>query len=111
MIFSAAHLVGDSYKCPADQLKMISLQQNMKKGPVVARLMKIMLHFYLVFTIAFTFSFVVKVRHTFDNEFENICVHVVVGLNCLYNNGSKKAFKVFGLFFLSGQTRDFQPSM
>ncbi|XP_041101473.1 probable C-mannosyltransferase DPY19L4 isoform X1 [Polyodon spathula] len=36
------------------------LQQNMKKGPVVARLMKIMLHFYLVFTIAFTFSFVVK---------------------------------------------------
>ncbi|MGH0134876.1 UNVERIFIED_CONTAM: hypothetical protein FKN15_067574 [Acipenser sinensis] len=36
------------------------LQQNMKKGPVIARLMKIMLHFYLVFTIAFTFSFVVK---------------------------------------------------
>ncbi|KAL4629776.1 putative C-mannosyltransferase DPY19L4 isoform X1 [Arapaima gigas] len=36
------------------------LQQNMKVGRVVARLMKILLHFYLVFTIGITFSYLVK---------------------------------------------------
>ena len=33
----------------------------MKKGPLVARLMKILLHFYLVFTTAITFNYVIKV--------------------------------------------------
>ena len=36
-------------------------QKNMKKGPLVARLMKILLHFYLVFTTAITFNYVIKV--------------------------------------------------
>uniref|UniRef100_A0A8C4T2X7 Dpy-19 like 4 n=1 Tax=Erpetoichthys calabaricus TaxID=27687 RepID=A0A8C4T2X7_ERPCA len=38
------------------------LQHNLKKGSFVARVMKIMLHFYLVFTISFMFRFVAKVR-------------------------------------------------
>ncbi|XP_036371494.1 probable C-mannosyltransferase DPY19L4 [Megalops cyprinoides] len=36
------------------------LQHNMKIGSPVARLMKILLHFYLVFTIGITFSYMVK---------------------------------------------------
>lgn len=36
-------------------------QQNLKVGPLVARLMKILLHFYLVFTIGIAFSYLVKV--------------------------------------------------
>ncbi|XP_032391788.1 probable C-mannosyltransferase DPY19L4 isoform X1 [Etheostoma spectabile] len=35
-------------------------QQKMKKGPFVARLMKLFLHFHLVFTTAITFSYLVK---------------------------------------------------
>nr|XP_023648814.1 probable C-mannosyltransferase DPY19L4 isoform X2 [Paramormyrops kingsleyae] len=36
------------------------LQHNLKVGPPLARLMKILLHFYLVFTIGITFSYLVK---------------------------------------------------
>ncbi|XP_076850215.1 putative C-mannosyltransferase DPY19L4 isoform X2 [Brachyhypopomus gauderio] len=36
------------------------LQQNMKIGPLVARLMKIVLHLYLVFTTGITFNYLVK---------------------------------------------------
>ncbi|XP_032391789.1 probable C-mannosyltransferase DPY19L4 isoform X2 [Etheostoma spectabile] len=35
-------------------------EQKMKKGPFVARLMKLFLHFHLVFTTAITFSYLVK---------------------------------------------------
>ncbi|KAJ8000274.1 hypothetical protein DPEC_G00203140 [Dallia pectoralis] len=35
-------------------------QQNMKMGPLVARVMKIFLHFYLCFTTGITFSYMVK---------------------------------------------------
>ncbi|XP_031151536.1 probable C-mannosyltransferase DPY19L4 isoform X1 [Sander lucioperca] len=35
-------------------------QQKMKKGPLVARVMKLFLHFHLVFTTAITFSYLVK---------------------------------------------------
>ncbi|CAB1321222.1 unnamed protein product [Coregonus sp. 'balchen'] len=37
-------------------------QQNMKMGPLVARLMKVFLHFYLCFTTGITYSYVAKVR-------------------------------------------------
>ncbi|KAK1789246.1 hypothetical protein P4O66_015181, partial [Electrophorus voltai] len=36
------------------------LQQNMKMGPLVARLMKLVLHLYLVFTTGITFNYLVK---------------------------------------------------
>ncbi|XP_060916478.1 probable C-mannosyltransferase DPY19L4 isoform X2 [Labrus mixtus] len=35
-------------------------QQNMKMGPLVARVMKLFLHFHLVFTTGITFSYLVK---------------------------------------------------
>ncbi|KAG7273584.1 hypothetical protein CRUP_019830 [Coryphaenoides rupestris] len=35
-------------------------QQNMKVGPIFARLMKLFFHFYLVFTTGITFSYLVK---------------------------------------------------
>ncbi|KAM6904289.1 putative C-mannosyltransferase DPY19L4 [Lycodopsis pacificus] len=35
-------------------------QQKMKMGPLVARVMKLVLHFYLVFTTGITFSYLVK---------------------------------------------------
>ncbi|XP_066572026.1 probable C-mannosyltransferase DPY19L4 isoform X3 [Amia ocellicauda] len=58
------------------------LQQNMKRGPFVARLMKILLRFYLVFTIAITFSYVVK-RIIPVNESDHIFkfLEVKFGLN------------------------------
>nr|XP_057903325.1 probable C-mannosyltransferase DPY19L4 isoform X2 [Doryrhamphus excisus] len=36
------------------------LQQKMKKGPLVARVMKLFLHFHLVFTTGITFNYLVK---------------------------------------------------
>ncbi|KAG7324499.1 hypothetical protein KOW79_012515 [Hemibagrus wyckioides] len=36
------------------------LQQKMKMGPLVARLMKIVLHLYLVFTASITFNYLIK---------------------------------------------------
>lgn len=38
------------------------LQQKMKMGPLVARVMKLFLHFHLVFTTGITFSYLVKVE-------------------------------------------------
>lgn len=35
-------------------------QQNLKKGPIVARIIKLFLHFYLVFTTSITFNYLVK---------------------------------------------------
>lgn len=35
-------------------------QQNMKRGPVMARIIKLFLHFYLVFTTSITFSYLIK---------------------------------------------------
>lgn len=35
----------------------------MKVGPLVARVMKLFLHFYLVFTSGITYSYLVKVNH------------------------------------------------
>ncbi|KAI4889481.1 hypothetical protein NFI96_015241 [Prochilodus magdalenae] len=51
--------------CPLLSLLVASLlarylQQNMKMGPLVARLMKIVLHLYLVFTTGITFNYLVK---------------------------------------------------
>lgn len=47
-------------------------QQKMKVGPLVARVMKLCLHFHLVFTTGITFSYLVKVRsHT--GLFWHIC--------------------------------------
>lgn len=37
------------------------MQQKMKMGPLVARVMKLFLHFHLVFTTGITFSYLVKV--------------------------------------------------
>lgn len=35
-------------------------QQNMKRGPVMARIIKLFLHFYLVFTTSITFNYLIK---------------------------------------------------
>ncbi|XP_015212978.1 probable C-mannosyltransferase DPY19L4 isoform X1 [Lepisosteus oculatus] len=58
------------------------LQQNMKKGPLVTRLIKILLHFYLVFTISIMFHYVVK-RIIPVNESDHIFrfLEVKFGLN------------------------------
>ena len=37
-------------------------QQKMKMGPLVARVMKLFLHFHLVFSTGITFSYLVKVK-------------------------------------------------
>uniref|UniRef100_A0A3B4AFR3 Uncharacterized protein n=1 Tax=Periophthalmus magnuspinnatus TaxID=409849 RepID=A0A3B4AFR3_9GOBI len=37
-------------------------QQNMKRGPVMARIIKLFLHFYLVFTTSITFNYLIKVH-------------------------------------------------
>uniref|UniRef100_H3AWE0 Dpy-19 like 4 n=1 Tax=Latimeria chalumnae TaxID=7897 RepID=H3AWE0_LATCH len=36
------------------------IQKNMKKGPFIARIMKVMLHFYVVITITVTLNFIMK---------------------------------------------------
>ncbi|XP_030644316.1 probable C-mannosyltransferase DPY19L4 [Chanos chanos] len=59
-----------------------SFQQNMKVGPLVARLMKILLHFYLVFTIAVTFNYVVKkIIPVNESDFSLKFLEVKFGLN------------------------------
>lgn len=40
---------------------MFLLQQNMKKGPLVARVLKLFLHLHLVFTSGITFNYFIKV--------------------------------------------------
>lgn len=40
------------------------LQQKMKMGPLVARVLKLFLHFHLVFTTGITFSYLLKVKIT-----------------------------------------------
>ncbi|KPP76910.1 hypothetical protein Z043_103709, partial [Scleropages formosus] len=58
------------------------LQQNMKAGRMAARLMKIVLHFYLVFTIGITFSYIIK-KTIPVNESDHILkfLEVKFGLN------------------------------
>lgn len=41
---------------------LLLLQQKMKMGPLVARVLKLFLHFHLVFTTGITFSYLVKVK-------------------------------------------------
>lgn len=57
-------------------------QQNMKMGPLVARLMKTCLHFYLVFTTGITFSYVVnRLMPANENDFLLKFLEVKFGLN------------------------------
>ncbi|XP_056154388.1 probable C-mannosyltransferase DPY19L4 isoform X2 [Lampris incognitus] len=57
-------------------------QQNMKMGPLVARLMKLFLHFYLVFTTGITFSYLVKkLIPVSDGDFVLKFLEVKFGLN------------------------------
>ncbi|XP_049606479.1 probable C-mannosyltransferase DPY19L4 isoform X1 [Syngnathus scovelli] len=58
------------------------LQQKMKKGPLVARMMKLFLHFHLVFTTAITFNYLVKkVVPVGEGEFVLKFLEVKFGLN------------------------------
>lgn len=52
------------------------LQQNMKKGPLVARVLKLTLHLHLVFTTSITFNYLIKVtlQHVRLKDFFLICV-------------------------------------
>ncbi|XP_012988340.1 probable C-mannosyltransferase DPY19L4 isoform X2 [Esox lucius] len=57
-------------------------QQNMKNGPLVARVMKIFLHFYLSFTTGITFSYMVKrLMPVGDSDFILKFLEVKFGLN------------------------------
>ncbi|XP_028819763.1 probable C-mannosyltransferase DPY19L4 isoform X2 [Denticeps clupeoides] len=57
-------------------------QQNMKMGPLVARLMKLLLHFYLVFTTGVTFNYVVKkLLLSSDSDFTVKFLEAKFGLN------------------------------
>ncbi|XP_075995626.1 putative C-mannosyltransferase DPY19L4 [Genypterus blacodes] len=57
-------------------------KQNIKMGPFVARLVKLFLHFYLVFTAGITFSFVVKrLTAVSDSDFILKFLEVKFGLN------------------------------
>ncbi|KAK6300143.1 probable C-mannosyltransferase DPY19L4 isoform X1 [Coregonus clupeaformis] len=57
-------------------------QQNMKMGPLVARLIKIFLHFYLCFTTGITFSYVVKrLMPVSESDFILKFLEVKFGLN------------------------------
>lgn len=57
-------------------------QQNMKMGPLVARLLKLFLHFYLVFTTGITFSYVVKrLLPVNESDFMLKFLEVKFGLN------------------------------
>ncbi|XP_057683120.1 probable C-mannosyltransferase DPY19L4 isoform X2 [Corythoichthys intestinalis] len=58
------------------------LQQKMKKGPLVARVIKLLLHFHLVFTTAITFNYLIKkVVPVGDGEFILKFLEVKFGLN------------------------------
>ncbi|XP_067111690.1 probable C-mannosyltransferase DPY19L4 [Osmerus mordax] len=57
-------------------------QQNMKMGPLVARVMKILLHFYLVFTTGITFSYLVnRLMPGNENDYLFKFLEVKFGLN------------------------------
>uniref|UniRef100_A0A4W5N4R1 Dpy-19 like 4 n=1 Tax=Hucho hucho TaxID=62062 RepID=A0A4W5N4R1_9TELE len=57
-------------------------QQNMKMGPLVARLMKVFLHFYLCFTTGITFSYVAKrLMPVRESDFILKFLEVKFGLN------------------------------
>ncbi|CAL9690750.1 unnamed protein product [Knipowitschia caucasica] len=57
-------------------------QQNMKRGPVVARIIKLCLHFYLVFTTSITFNYLVKkVLPATENDFILKFLEAKLGLN------------------------------
>lgn len=43
-------------------LLLLFLQQKMKIGPLVARILKLFLHFHLVFTTGITFNYLLKVK-------------------------------------------------
>ncbi|XP_053345143.1 probable C-mannosyltransferase DPY19L4 [Clarias gariepinus] len=58
------------------------LQQKMKMGPLVARLMKIVLHLYLVFTASITFNYLIKrIFPVNQNDFILKFLEVRFGLN------------------------------
>ncbi|XP_077362225.1 putative C-mannosyltransferase DPY19L4 isoform X1 [Festucalex cinctus] len=58
------------------------LQQKMKKGPLVARVMKLFLHFHLVFTTGITFNYLIKkVVPVSESEFVLKFLEVKFGLN------------------------------
>ncbi|XP_077447334.1 putative C-mannosyltransferase DPY19L4 [Stigmatopora argus] len=58
------------------------LQQKMKKGPLIARVIKLLLHFHLVFTTAITFNyFIKKLVPVGDGEFILKFLEVKFGLN------------------------------
>ncbi|KAF7651995.1 hypothetical protein LDENG_00102700 [Lucifuga dentata] len=57
-------------------------KQNMKMGPLVARLMKLFLHFYLVFTAGITFSYLIKkLVPVSESDFTLKFLEVKFGLN------------------------------
>lgn len=57
-------------------------QQNMKKGPVMARIIKLFLHFYLVFTTSITFNYLIKkVLPVTENDFILKFLEAKFGLN------------------------------
>ncbi|XP_068602912.1 probable C-mannosyltransferase DPY19L4 [Brachionichthys hirsutus] len=57
-------------------------QQKMKMGPVVARVLKLLLHFHLVFTTGITFCYVVKkLMPVTENDFILKFLEVRFGLN------------------------------
>ncbi|XP_061903306.1 probable C-mannosyltransferase DPY19L4 isoform X1 [Entelurus aequoreus] len=58
------------------------LQQKMKKGPLLARVMKLFLHFHLVFSTGITFNYLIKkVLPGSDGEFILKFLEVKFGLN------------------------------
>ncbi|XP_063041581.1 probable C-mannosyltransferase DPY19L4 [Engraulis encrasicolus] len=77
----------DLLTCPLLSLLTASLlaryfQKNMKMGPLVARVMKILLHFYLVFTTAITSNYVLKkILQVSESDFTLKFLQVKFGLN------------------------------
>lgn len=57
-------------------------QQNMKRGPIMARILKLFLHFYLVFTTSITFSYLIKkVLPVTETDFVLTFLEAKFGLN------------------------------
>ncbi|XP_023815763.1 probable C-mannosyltransferase DPY19L4 isoform X2 [Oryzias latipes] len=56
-------------------------QQKMKIGPLVARVMKLFLHFHLVFSTSITYIYLVKLIPVSDNDFILKFLEVKFGLN------------------------------
>uniref|UniRef100_A0A3Q2ECQ3 Dpy-19 like 4 n=1 Tax=Cyprinodon variegatus TaxID=28743 RepID=A0A3Q2ECQ3_CYPVA len=53
------------------------LQRKMRMGPLLARVMKLLLHFHLVFTAGISFAYLIKVNHDFTLKL----LEVKFGLN------------------------------